>query len=83
MILDSYKDLARFRRQQDKGQWAPRMPRELAGSKALIIGYGSIGRAVEKRLLPFGVEETGVARRQRPGAHGIEASTSSCPKPTS
>jgi phosphoglycerate dehydrogenase-like enzyme len=64
-ILDSYKGLARFRRQQELAQWRPWMPRELAGSKVLIVGHGSIGRAVEDRLRPFGVEATGVATRQR------------------
>lgn len=72
-ILDSYKGLARFRRQQEQAQWSPRMPRELAGSKVLIVGYGSIGRAVEDRLRPFGVEVTGVASRRRGDAHGVDA----------
>jgi phosphoglycerate dehydrogenase-like enzyme len=72
-ILDSYKGLARFRRQQEQAQWAPRMPQELAGSKALIVGHGSIGRAVEKRLRPFGVEVTAVASRRRGDTHGVEA----------
>jgi phosphoglycerate dehydrogenase-like enzyme len=72
-ILDSYRGLARFRRQQEQAQWEPRMPRELAGSKVLIVGYGSIGRAVEDRLRPFGVEVTGVASRQRGDTHGVDA----------
>ena len=72
-ILDNYKGLARFRQQQEQAQWTPRMPRELAGSKALIVGYGSIGRAVEERLRPFGVEVTGVASRPRGDVHGVEA----------
>jgi phosphoglycerate dehydrogenase-like enzyme len=73
VILDSYKGIARFRRQQEQAQWRPRMPRELAGSKVLIVGYGSIGRAVEDRLHPFGVEVTGVASRRRGDAHGVDA----------
>lgn len=72
-ILDSYKGFARFRRQQEQARWAPRMPRELAGARALIVGYGSIGRAVEERLRPFGVEVTGVASRQRGDIQGAEA----------
>lgn len=72
-ILDSYKGLAGFRRQQERALWEPRMPRELAGSKVLIVGYGSIGRAVEDRLRPFGVEVTGVASRRRGDAHGVDA----------
>lgn len=72
-ILDRYKGLGRLRRQQEQAQWQPLMPRELAGSKALIVGYGSIGRAVEERLCPFGVEVTGVASRRRGDAHGMDA----------
>lgn len=73
VILDSYKCLSRFRRRQEQAQWAPRMPKELAGSKALIVGHGSIGRAVEARLRPFGVEVTGVASHPRRNVHGVEA----------
>ncbi len=72
-ILDSHKGLARFRRQQEQAEWKPLMPRELAGSKVLIVGYGSIGRAVEDRLRPFGVEVTGVVSRQRGTTHGVDA----------
>jgi phosphoglycerate dehydrogenase-like enzyme len=72
-VLDSYKGLAKFRRQQDQAQWAPRMPRELAGAKGLIVGYGSIGQAVEARLHPFGVEVARVASRGRGDIHGAEA----------
>lgn len=73
VILDSHKGLGRFRHQQDQAQWAPRMPRELAGTKALIVGYGSIGQAVEQRLRPFGVEVTRVASRGRGDIHRVEA----------
>jgi phosphoglycerate dehydrogenase-like enzyme len=71
-ILDTYKRLSRFRRQQEQAEWAPRMPKELAGSKALIVGHGSIGRAVAARLRPFGVEVTGVATHPRRNVHGVE-----------
>lgn len=72
-ILESYKGLAQLRRQQELAQWKPLMPRELAGSKALIVGYGSIGRAVGERLRPFGVEVTGVASRRRGDTYGVDA----------
>lgn len=72
-ILDSCKGFGRLRRQQERAQWKPLMPRELAGSKVLIVGHGSIGRAVEDRLRPFGVEVTGVASRPRGDAHGVNA----------
>jgi phosphoglycerate dehydrogenase-like enzyme len=45
---------------------------ELDGSKALIIGYGQIGREIAERVKPFGVEVTGVRRRPdgEPGVIG-------------
>ena len=52
-------------------RWSDAQPRELQGSTVLIVGFGSIGRAVERRLEPFGVTVRGVARSAREGVHGI------------
>jgi phosphoglycerate dehydrogenase-like enzyme len=38
---------------------------DLAGKTVLIVGYGSIGEAIEARLLPFGVKIVRLARRPR------------------
>jgi phosphoglycerate dehydrogenase-like enzyme len=43
----------------------------LEGGRVLVLGHGSIGRAVERRLAPFGVTVTGVARHPRPGVHAL------------
>lgn len=40
---------------------------DLEGATVLILGYGSIGRALEARMAPFGVEILRVARRAREG----------------
>jgi phosphoglycerate dehydrogenase-like enzyme len=40
---------------------------ELYGQRILIVGYGAIGRAIEDRLTPFGVEILRVARTARDG----------------
>src|SRR4051795_11270599 len=40
------------------GDEEPTRGDELNGSRVLIVGYGSIGRAVEERLRPFGVDVT-------------------------
>lgn len=46
---------------------------DLEGTTVLIVGYGSIGRAVEARLMPFGVKVLRVARREREGVQGLSA----------
>jgi phosphoglycerate dehydrogenase-like enzyme len=43
----------------------PVLVEELAGKRVLIVGYGSIGRSIEERLLPFDVDITRVARGAR------------------
>lgn len=45
-------------RAQDRHDWLGAAPgtRDLAGSRALILGHGSIGQAIERALLGFGVE---------------------------
>ncbi|HEX4007141.1 MAG TPA: 2-hydroxyacid dehydrogenase [Acidobacteriaceae bacterium] len=44
---------------------------DLQGKRALIVGYGSIGQAIEERLQPFGVEIDRVARTARAGVSAI------------
>jgi len=46
---------------------------DLEGKTVLIVGYGSIGAAIEARLAPFGVELLRIARSARPasGVHAI------------
>jgi len=53
--------------------WLPPYAGDLEGASALIVGFGSIGEAVEKRLLPFGVDVQRVARTARPGVSGPPA----------
>src|SRR5258705_1882781 len=45
---------------------------DLDGARVLILGHGSIGRAVEARLLPFGVDVVRVAGHRREGVHPLE-----------
>jgi len=75
-ILSMYKQFPEFRDRQRAGVWErPLMLQsdvtDLAGKRVLILGYGSIGRATEERLTPFGVEIVRVARRPRSGVHGM------------
>ena len=51
-------------RQADTHQWTTVAPgtQELAGTSALIVGYGTIGRLIGERLRAFGMQVTGVTR---------------------
>ena len=54
-----------------RGEWQPPYSGDLEGSAILIVGYGSIGEATERRLEPFGVTVSRVARRKRSGVHPV------------
>ena len=45
--------------------------RDIAGSTVLIVGYGSIGQAIEARLSPFGAKFLRVARNAREGVSPV------------
>jgi phosphoglycerate dehydrogenase-like enzyme len=51
----------------------PVLVEEIAGKTVLIVGYGSIGKAIEARLVPFGVSFLRVARTAREGVEAIGA----------
>lgn len=67
LILASLRGLPEAIRQQDEGRWVPMPGRQsLADARVLILGYGSIGRALAERLGPMKARVTGVASRPRP-----------------
>lgn len=75
-ILAMYRGLPFFVLEQQRGEW--RHPdddglADLEGARVLIVGYGSIGRAVESRLAPFGATVERVARTARDGVHDATA----------
>ncbi len=63
-VLAMAKNLRELIHAQDRREWVQQVPGtgELYGSKALVIGYGSIGREIGQRLRGFGVDVTGVRR---------------------
>ncbi|HEX2313297.1 MAG TPA: 2-hydroxyacid dehydrogenase [Thermomonospora sp.] len=69
--LASLREFPRFAAAQREGRWDYRQTAALADSRVLLVGYGSIGQAVERRLAPFEVEITRVASRPREGVHGV------------
>jgi phosphoglycerate dehydrogenase-like enzyme len=71
VILAQVRQLPRFMAAQQAGTWDPARSEPLAGQTVLIVGYGSIGEAVERMLAPFDVTTERIARRPRPGPPGV------------
>jgi phosphoglycerate dehydrogenase-like enzyme len=69
--LASIRQFPYFAAQQSAGRWAYRFTGCLAGKTVLIVGYGSIGKAVEARLAGFDVQVRRVARTARPGVSPV------------
>jgi phosphoglycerate dehydrogenase-like enzyme len=85
VILAMRRKLPDFHALQERGTWDRRINsyeggtdpsalwplRDSEDARVLILGHGSIGRAVQERLEPFGAVVTGVARREREGVHPL------------
>lgn len=71
-LLAGLKGLPELLHAQDRREWldGPPTDAEMYGKRALIYGYGGIGRAIADRLRPFGVTVTGV-RRHPAGEVGV------------
>lgn len=63
-MLTTAKEYREVVRAQERHEWLLDSPgkRELAGSKALLLGYGAIGQLIEPRLKAFDVEVSVVRR---------------------
>ncbi|MBO0805328.1 MAG: 2-hydroxyacid dehydrogenase [Nocardiopsaceae bacterium] len=72
LILAAQRELPRWTRAQDAGRWDHTHTESLAGSRVLIVGYGSIGAALDSRLRACEADVIRVARRARP-AEGVRA----------
>jgi phosphoglycerate dehydrogenase-like enzyme len=86
VLLSMRRRLPDLREAQQRGEWIantndpttngapPIGPIDtLEGGNVLIVGFGSIGRALATRLSPFGIRVQGVARRARPDALTLDA----------
>jgi phosphoglycerate dehydrogenase-like enzyme len=62
-------------------QYPAILQEELHGKRVLIVGYGDIGKTIEKYLIPFGVKIARVARTARttPVVHPVSALDSLLP----
>ena len=72
LILAAQRELPRWIRAQESGDWQHAHTRSLAGSRVLIVGYGSIGAALDVRLAACEAETIRVASRAR-GAERVHA----------
>jgi phosphoglycerate dehydrogenase-like enzyme len=71
LTLSSLRDMPRsFKAQQDH-HWETYFARSLADKHVLLIGYGNVGKAAEKRLLAFGCTVTPVAQSARDHVHAV------------
>ncbi|WP_329221334.1 2-hydroxyacid dehydrogenase [Streptomyces sp. NBC_01485] len=71
LVLASLRGVPDFVRAQDRGEWLGGFRPALADKNVLIVGYGSIGAAIEDRLVPFEVARVArVARSWRTTARG-------------
>ncbi|MBB6475965.1 2-hydroxyacid dehydrogenase [Sphaerisporangium rubeum] len=71
-MISVVRDFPAFTLAQRTGEWTYRHTGVLADSTVLIVGYGSIGQALERRLAGFEVEVVRVARTAREGVYGMD-----------
>ena len=65
LMLSSLRGIPQFVANQADGVWDQHFRPALADRTVLIVGYGSIGAALEERLLPFECDIVRVARSAR------------------
>ncbi|GGF58484.1 dehydrogenase [Marmoricola endophyticus] len=72
LAIASLRGIPDYVREAEHRVWRQRMQPALADRRVMILGYGSIGEAIERRLVPFETEVVRVARTAREGVHGFE-----------
>ncbi|MFD5213819.1 2-hydroxyacid dehydrogenase [Microbacterium sp. NPDC058345] len=65
LILAAQRELPRFVRAQARGEWEPVFADSLADRRVLLVGFGGVGTAIARRLIPFETSVTAVARSAR------------------
>jgi phosphoglycerate dehydrogenase-like enzyme len=72
LTLASLRGIPGFVRAQQQERWQSAFHPSLADKSVLIVGYGSIGAAIEDRLAPFELARVArVARSERTTARGL------------
>ncbi len=72
LMLATLRGIPRFVGAQQEHRWDHTMLPALADKTVLIVGYGAIGAALERRLAGFETEVLRVARRARDGVAGFD-----------
>jgi phosphoglycerate dehydrogenase-like enzyme len=70
-IVAHLRNFPRFAAAQGNQKWDFALSESVAGKHVLIVGYGSIGEAVERRLAGWEVAIERIARNARPGVRPI------------
>jgi phosphoglycerate dehydrogenase-like enzyme len=73
LTIASLRKFPEFVRAQESGDWLYGRYDALADKTVLIVGFGSVGEALEQRLIPFEVTIMKVARTARAGVSGFES----------
>jgi phosphoglycerate dehydrogenase-like enzyme len=80
LTIASLRKFPEFVRAQESGDWLYGRYDALADKSVLIVGFGSVGEALEQRLIPFEVTIMKVARTARAGVSGFESLAQLLPK---
>jgi phosphoglycerate dehydrogenase-like enzyme len=87
LTLSALRGIPRYVRAAEHGDWVPTYQVDpnsvddaLADKTVLILGYGSIGAAIERRLAGFEVEVLRVARTAREGVHAFSEADTLLPR---
>ncbi|MFF5722837.1 D-2-hydroxyacid dehydrogenase [[Kitasatospora] papulosa] len=72
LVLAFAKDLPRTLELQRQRRWSHRETRGLAGTRAVVVGAGPVGREIMRLLDALGVQVALVGRTARRTIHGVE-----------
>src|ERR1022692_1238492 len=78
--LAAIRQIPYFTAEQAAGRWSNRFTGSLAGQSVLIVGYGSIGHAVERRLAGFDAQIVRGARGARDGGRSLPGAPALLPQ---
>jgi phosphoglycerate dehydrogenase-like enzyme len=70
LVLAMAKDLPRTLELQRRGEWRHRESQRVAGTRAVVVGSGPVGRTVARVLKALDIRTAVVGRTPRTGIHG-------------